>query len=196
MRQVSLPHMSDAELLQIIECGIEHLGIEIDEAVCQSIVASSMGYPHFTHLLAKNSARACLLEGGIRVRIPHLNLALHSSLERIDASIRNSYQQATMSSKRGSRFEPVLWACGQARLDEHSTFRAADIVGPFEEITGEKVVTNSVSYHLGALASEGRGNVLEKVEQSRNTVRYRFRQPLMRAYVRLRREVERVEADA
>jgi Cdc6-like AAA superfamily ATPase len=62
LKQVQMPRMSDEELRSIITKGLELLGMTIDDQVTHKIVRLSLGFPHFTHLLAKYSAKAAIEE--------------------------------------------------------------------------------------------------------------------------------------
>ena len=52
-------------------------------------------------------------------------------------------------------------------------------------VTGEAVTPKSLSYNLRRLCEEGKGAILTKVGESKN-IRYRFRNPLMKVFVKLK----------
>ncbi|WP_334757881.1 hypothetical protein [Nostoc sp.] len=103
----------------------------------------------------------------------------------VNQTVRDAYQKATITSKGESKFEDVIGSCSLAKTDEYETFTANDLIEPFFEIKGEKVTRESLTYYLSRLCSEERDNILEKVGTSKN-IRYRFKYPLMKSYVRLK----------
>ena len=109
-----------------------------------------------------------------------------ASVDRVDESVRHAYQRATMTAKDSTRFQVVVWACSDAKEDEHGTFKGTDIAQAYSAITKQTATSNSIAYYIGKLCTEERGMLLEKLGSSKN-VRYRFRNPLLRAYIRLKR---------
>ncbi len=187
LRQVKMPRMSNTELGSILEAGANHLKLEFDSGIAERIVEFSQGFPHFTHLLGKLASRAALEDNQSHIGLPQLQRAIISGVERVDETVRFAYQQATMTSKNSTRFSSVVWACAEALQDEHSTFRAIDIAKAYSKIIKKEVTTNSIAYYIGKLCSSNRGNLLEKVGSGIN-IKYRFRNPLLKAYIKLRRE--------
>ena len=82
-------------------------------------------------------------------------------------------------------FGDVLAACALAKEDEHGTFRATDLEVPLFKITGAHHPLQAYTYHLGKLSDSERGSILKKIELGKQH-RYRFNNPLLRAYVRLK----------
>ena len=70
--------------------------------------------------------------------------------------------------------------------DEHNTFRAVDVETYFQREMGSEKNVHAFQYHLGKLCSEERNNVLTKISAGKSRTRYKFTNPLFRAYVRLR----------
>ena len=186
LRQVKLPRMSNGELKQILDHGLEHMGFSIDATAEREIIRFSQGFPHFTHLLGKNACKACLEDGIEKVGAAELERSISISVERVDESIRNAYQRGTMTSKNSDSFKSVVWACSDAEEDEHGTFKLTDIAAAYSKITKKETKANAIAYHIGKLCSDERGKILDKVGTS-NNVRYRFRNPLLRAYIQLKR---------
>ena len=60
IKQIRMPRMSDEELESIITKGLDILEMKIDHNVIYEIVKLSLGFPHFTHLLAKYSAKTAI----------------------------------------------------------------------------------------------------------------------------------------
>lgn len=181
LKQIKMPRMSNEELNSIIDKGLELLEMTIAENVSRKIVRLSLGFPHFTHLLAKFSARCAINSGANEIAIGHFENAIQDCITNTDHSIRNSYQKATITSRDESKVKDVIGACAIAETDEYETFSTNDLLVPYRKITGKTVAPQSLTYHLSRLCTDDRGNLLEKAGISRN-IRYRFRNPLMKAY--------------
>ncbi len=185
LKQIRMPRMSDEELKSIIQNGLELLEMNIQDDVSQKIVRLSLGFPHFTHLLAKYSATSAIGSGSDFITDDHFESAIENCIRNTDQTIRNSYQKATITSREESKFEDVIWACATAPTDEYETFSTNDLIGPYYSITKERVRSQSLTYYLSRFCTEERGRLLEKAGTSKN-IRYRFRNPLMRAYANLK----------
>jgi hypothetical protein len=69
-------------------------------------------------------------------------------------------------------------------MDENGTFQAKDLEGPLSAIMCDQVNVTEFTYHLSKLCGSERGNILTPLGvQQRH--RYKFRDPLMTAFVRL-----------
>ncbi|MEH1888458.1 MAG: ATP-binding protein [Nostoc sp.] len=181
IKQIRMPRMSDEELESIIAKGLEILDMKIDSNVTYKIVKLSLGFPHFTHLLAKYSAKTAIEEGKSQIVHEHFVKAINDCIMNVNQTVRDAYQKATITSKGESKFEDVIGSCSLAKTDEYETFTANDLIEPFFQIKGEKVKRESLTYYLSRLCSEERDNLLEKVGTSKN-IRYRFKYPLIKYY--------------
>jgi hypothetical protein len=189
--QVKMPRMSTKELHGILDKGLHHLKMTMRPSVRRDVVRFAQGFPHFTHLLGKLSCRAALEDSQTDVSASHLQRAITTSVGRVDESVRNQYQRATMTPKQTSKFEAVLWACAFAEEDSHGTFRARDVKEKYRTIANREISVEQLAYYLSKLCTDQRGELPEKFGRSR-VIRYRFRNPLVRAYARLKREAAQV----
>ena len=189
--QVKMPRMSLKELHGILDKGLQHLGLTMRPSVGRDVVRFAQGFPHFAHLLGKQSCRAALEDEQTDIIPAHLSRAITSSIARVDESVRHQYQRATMTPKQTSKFEAVLWACAFADEDAHGTFRGRDVKEKYRMITSRETTVEQLAYYLGKLCTDQRGELLEKFGRGR-VIRYRFRNPLVRAYSRLKREAAQV----
>lgn len=187
LRQVRLPRMSPGELREIVTKGADLLGLTVDLAVLSSIVGFSDGFPHFTHLLAKQTARSALQMNQEMMLDFNLKQGLQASVDRVDESVRQAYHKATMTSKESTKFEAVLWACAQASVDETGTFNGKSVLDPYFRITRKRENLSALNYYLSKLATEEKGSVLEKLGSSKN-IRYRISNPLLKAYAKLKHQ--------
>jgi hypothetical protein len=110
--------------------------------------------------------------------------------------LRSSYQKAIITSKGPSHFEEVLAACALSNLDDYDCFTNSGTLVHFKGTKKSKtsMTTKYLRYYLDALCKEEKGNILEKIGQGSN-IRYKFRNPIMRAFIRLKIYDKRVEAN-
>lgn len=145
----------------------------------------SQGFPHYTHLMAKYAAQAALESAEIEIRREHFDHAIEEAIENANESIREAYHAAVMTTRREAMFKYVIAACALVKEDEHGTFRAIDLQDPLLKITGKHHMLQAYIYHLGKLCHDDRGSVMQKVGTEKQH-RYRFRSPLLRAFVRIK----------
>lgn len=185
IRQVFLERMIDLELSEIVSMATEFLGMKIENKTLTKIVEYSSGFPHYTHLLGKYSTLEAITLNENTITNKHFNSAMKEALENVNESIRNLYKSAIMSTREGTYFKDVLYACAMAKTDEYGTFRATDIENFLWKKIGYKSV-QAFHYHLGKFASPERGSILEKISVAKSRTRYRFENPLFKAFVRLK----------
>lgn len=186
IRQVPLERMSDIELAEIVTTATKQLGMSMEKAVQEKIVSYSSGFPHYTHLLGKYTTLQALNAQRPNITDKDFTKAMIHALENVNESIRHAYETAVLSSKEDALFQDVLYACAMTPADEHGTFRATDLEHFFHNTLKTEKPVQAFQYHLGRLCSKERGAVLEKVAVGRTRARYRFVNPLFRAYLRLR----------
>lgn len=185
LKQIKMPRMSRQELTGILEKGALEVGFKFNPEVIDSIVDFSDGFPHYTHLLGKYSAKQALMADHYVVDTTHFNQAMASALDDVSESTRKTYETATITSKQNKFFEQILWAAGVCTRDEFDNFTANDVSQKFAELTGLAKSREAVTYYLTSLCKKERGEILEKVGHSKN-IKYRFKNPMTKAYVKLR----------
>ncbi len=111
---------------------------------------------------------------------------LRSAVEDAEPRLIEDYDSAIITVKRKSqRFELVLWAIA---LSSERYIQVRDIAKNAEFFTGQRYAPAAFSYQLGALVRHERASILTRVRQGY----YKFTNPLMRPYIRLRLEAENV----
>jgi Cdc6-like AAA superfamily ATPase len=194
LMQIQMPRMSDDELKEIIDNGLRKLDLEIIDNVKDKIIEYSSGFPHYTHAICKSAASYAINSESNTVSITHFTYAVKRAIHSTSQSLRNSYQKAIINSKGPSHFEEVLSACSSASLDDYDCFTNS---GALEHFKGKKKTNSSMTttdfrYYLDALCKEEKGPILEKVGQGSN-LRYKFKNPIMRAFIRLKVYDKRIE---
>lgn len=181
--QIKMPRMSKKELNDIINKGVEVLGITIESDAREKIVTLSQGLPHYTHLLALHASQVALEEGmtSNTVTTEVVDQAIEIAIESTQQSILDDYHKA-ISSPKGNLYKQVLLACAMAENNETGNFSASDVKGPMKKIMRKTYEISSFSKHLKQFCDENRGFILKKTG-SMGRFRYKFNNPLMEPYV-------------
>jgi hypothetical protein len=182
--------MSDDEIAAILDAGVERAGFAIDDAARARIIRVSQGFPHYTHLLAQNSARAALDSGTDTIADATVMAAMNAAVQHADQVHREAYFRAVTGTKKQNLWREVVAACAFAESDERGYFSSRAVQTSLSEILGRPVIQQTVAFHLGKLTEQSRGPLLERIGPERR-YRYRFINPLMRPFI-----VMRTTADA
>lgn len=180
--QIRMPRMSVQEIEEIVSNGLKNLGMKIDPEAMSRITILSRGLPHYTHLLARDSARGALAAGSLQITLQIVDEAIQKALEDAQQSIRSAWHKATMSPRKNNLFADVLLACALAETDDLGFFAAQDIREPMKTVTGKKYEIPSFAQHLNEFCDVKRGSILEKTGAKRS-FRFRFVNPLMQPFV-------------
>ena len=180
--QIRMPRMSLAEIEEIVNNGLKNLGMTIDADALNRITLLSQGLPHYTHLLARDSARGALSMKSLNIESQVVDDAIQRAVEDAQQSIRSAWHKATMSPRKNNLFANVLLACALAPTDDLGFFAAADVREPMQQVTGRKYEIPSFAQHLSEFCDAKRGAILQKTGQKRS-YRFRFMNPLMQPFV-------------
>jgi hypothetical protein len=115
----------------------------------------------------------------------YFNIAVQQSIDNSDHSIRNAYQKAISENSRSSQFATVLLACALATTDKDNSFSIAGVLHQYNQITSNENQVSSIFDSLGMLCKSERAEILTKIGKQKNA-RYRFRKPLLKAYVKMK----------
>ena len=187
--QIYMPTMSAEEIKTIIRRGENELGIKFSKNVIEKIVELSSGYPHFTHALCNFSAITAILVGSEDVVYDHLLVAIRQTVNSAHESLKESYRNATLATKKNI-FQEVLYSAALVETDEYGYFQANDLEEVLSTLTGQQMRVNNFTFHLGKFCLDERGEIF-KVTGARNRHRYKFKNPLMKAFILLKMEAER-----
>jgi Cdc6-like AAA superfamily ATPase len=179
--QVRMPRMSRTELFEIIDKGLQKVGMIIEPAARDRIADLSQGLPHYTHLLALNASQRAALQGRVEVLVTDVRSAIDAALSNAQQSIISSYHKAT-ASPRENLYPQVLLACALAKQDSLGYFAAVDVRSPLSLIMGREYDIPAFSQHLNAFCELSRGPVLQRSGTPRR-FRFRFVNPLMQPFV-------------
>ncbi|CAN5639850.1 AAA family ATPase [soil metagenome] len=185
LKQIKMPRMSPEELGEIIDKGLSRLETEMEPIIRKKIIDYSSGFPNYTHLLCKYSAYSCLQKRTKSIDNIDFNFAVKQALANANEQMRISLQKATISSKGKTQFESVICAVALAETDEYDCSSVTQILKQYNKLTEKNSTRESINYTLSALCKDERGNILEKAGIS-NNIKYRFKNPLLKAYIKLR----------
>lgn len=189
LAQLHLHAMSEDEIKDIVEKGEPHLKLTFNEDVKNKIIELSSGYPHFTHSLCYYATTAAIWDNSTKVTNDHLDLAIQQTIDSSHESLRNSYRLATLGTKQNI-FQEVLYAATIATTDEYGYFQANDLETPLSKILDKEMKVYNFSYHIGKFCSNERGEIF-KITGSKNRHRYKFKNPLMKAFIKLKIEQDK-----
>ncbi|MEJ7569015.1 MAG: AAA family ATPase [Gaiellaceae bacterium] len=183
--QIEVTRMPSEELDQILERGGEKLDLEFEGFARDQIVQYSDGFPYYTHLYGLHCARRAIKDGSAQVTIEHFEGALDSILADCDLALRRTYIDAAETSGEVRVRKTVMEAMASVNDLEVSfkTIREEFLkLHPGRYPSVEKL--NFISPSMTKLKEL---NVLSDRDapKSKNN-QYRFTNPLMRGYVRLR----------
>lgn len=185
LKQIKMPRMSNAESEQIIEKGLSRLEIQISENIKNSIVEFASGFPHYIHLLCKYGAKELIENNKTEFTKAYLDIAIKKGIENTNEQLKSSYRKAAVTSSTSYKWINILYACALSPLDNYNCFEKAQILKNYNKLTGKSVKGDSISYNLKQLCTEERGEILKKIGKGLNS-RYRFTNPMMRAFIKLK----------
>lgn len=180
--QVKMPRMLRDEIKEVVNNGLQTLGMTIEPDALNRVVILSQGIPHYAHLIGLHATRAALNNQSLTVTAEVLDTATRKAIQGAQQSIRSAVHKATMSPRKDNLFFEVLLSCALAKSDEMGTFAAQDVRGPMQAVTGKPYNIPSFAQHLNEFSEAKRGNILKKIGASRK-FRYRFSNPLMQPFV-------------
>ncbi|MFZ6182653.1 AAA family ATPase [Nannocystis pusilla] len=179
LKEVYLKPMTDTEIVQIIRGGAEKAQITFDERLTLPITQLSAGYPHFAHLLALKCAEIAILARSKTVRYEWLRTAMRRAAQDAENSLSVAYLEATRSTT--SMYKHVLLA---AATIENVEFSASALRQAIELVTGDRITQGSLNNYLKNLCSDDGSRILRRVK----TGVYRFQDPRMKSYVKIKNE--------
>lgn len=184
LKQVKMPRMKKEESEEIINRGLNRLGIRIDKNVRDQIVDFSSGFPHYVHLLCECGCKEIINNDKSLFSQSYLLIAIRAGIENTSEQLRIAYRKAILSSNTTSKWKNILHACANADHDEFNAFTISEIVRQYNKLTHSNCRSGSLNYNMNQLLTEDRGEILIKLGKGMST-RYTFRNPMMKAFVKL-----------
>lgn len=184
LKQIKMPRMSDEEAGNIIDNGLKKLNISITKNVRSKILEFSSGFPHYIHLLCKYGAKQLIINGKSEFNDAYLQIAIKNGIDNTSEQLRSSYRKAIVDCNADSKWKKVIHSCANGKADTYNCFSTNEVLAEYNKMINKPVKASSIRYNLNKLCSKERGDILMKMGTGVNT-RYRFINPMMRAFVKL-----------
>ena len=183
LRQIHLPRMSEPEIVEIIDGGLQraHFAPVADDPRAR-IVSVSQGFPHYAHLLTQYACRESLDAGRFQISDADVLAGMAKAVERADQSHRDSYHKATTGARVRNIWREVVVSCSLAETDERGYFSLRAATDQVAGLVSRAITTQTVAPFLTGLLQPDRGPLLERTGPQRR-YRYRFVNPLMRPFI-------------
>ncbi len=178
--QVPMPRMSPVELEMIVTNGLKRVGMTIDQDALQEISGLSKGLPHYTHLISLHCARRALDSGTLAITPDHVKAAVREAITETQQTIKSTYNEATLSTKKNALYRQVLLACAMTDADDFGYFAPIDVREPLSRVLKKPSKIEAFAKHLHAFCEDKRGPVLKKMP---DRSRFRFMNPLMQPFI-------------
>ena len=189
LKQIRMPRMSNLESQEIIDQGLLKLEITISDSLRSKIVEFASGFPHYVHLLCKYACEEVIKEERSEISETDLNLAINKGIDNTNEQLKSAYRKAIIGLSTTNKWKDVIFSCAESKIDDFNCFSISDILLAYKNRTGKEVKGGSISYNLNQLCQKERGDILERLDTGLNT-RYRFVNPMMMAYIKLRINIE------
>jgi Novel STAND NTPase 1 len=188
--QVEVPRMAEGELDQILTRGEAKLGIAFEGLLRDRIVQNSDGFPYYTHMFALHCSRRAINAGRSDVKIDDFDESLASIMADCDLELRTAYEAAVETSGKVQMRKSVMEAVATMndlevpfKAIRESFLKLHPEYGSIDKLNFLSTAITPLKDEYGILTDSGK-------PKSPNN-KYRFVNPLMRGYVRLRMTSER-----
>lgn len=179
--QVRMPRMSDEELVQIIDRGLEFLGMTIQPFAKNLIVGLSGQFPFYTHSFGLNAGLKAIGAGRTEVERNDVMAAVIDVVNEAE-NVNSAFHIATHSTQSKSRHRLALLACALAQQNEHGYFTASEMCKWMAAMEGRGTQIPRDVHYLTEFCEEKRGRVLQQIGDKWSKL-YRFSDPLMRPFL-------------
>jgi hypothetical protein len=182
--QIEVERMPREELDQILLRGEAKIGISFGGVARQAILNFSDGFPYYTHLLALHCARRALRDDLSEVTLEDFDAALGEALADCALDLQTSYNRAVETTGVVRVRRSILEALASFHDTEvpfasiKAAFLKAHPEYKPESLNFLNTATRAMKEDYAILADRG-------LPKSKRNL-YRFKNPLMRGYVRLR----------
>lgn len=171
-----LDRLDDDALGRIVDQGTALTGLRFAPDLRDRIVQDADGQPGPVHALCLDAARSAVGRGARSATLGRDYLpALQGLVSSLGPGLESIYEQATRGRGKTNRYAHLLWA---AALSPGNSFDLGVLESGLALIEGKEVPPQAFAVHLGDLLKR---QILSRLREGL----YRFRDPAMRAYVRL-----------
>jgi Cdc6-like AAA superfamily ATPase len=176
--QIPMPRMSSQEIREILQKGMERLGMAMIDDAKNEICILAQGLPHYAHLLGLHATRQAIEQDELTVTCDHIQEAVKAAVDNAQQSLRSAYRQAVISPRKNTIYAEVLLACALAKTDDFGFFSAADVREPLSTIMRKQYEISYFAKHVNHFCLEDGGSIIQKTGV-KHKFRFRFANPLM-----------------
>lgn len=191
---IPLEPLNPGALIEIVDSAAKALGFKINDNYKYRIVQISDGFPYYVHLITYHLCWAVFehRNESTEVSIDDYRLALKSAIEAAEAPLKKSYNDAVKKTKHYFDYESILWAVAGGK---HLIRQIRDIYDrsyvPLirDQRNGVPLAYSDFCNRVYKLCDERHGRIIMRERLSW----YRYRENLIRGYVRLVAENEGIK---
>ena len=183
--QILMPPMKPSELCDLVQQGLDVVGMQIAAEAADGIAHLAQGYPYYAHLLGLKAGYAALDRKSLIVDIEDVEDAIREAADEAHESLRTAYSKAVFSKKRKNLFAKVLLACALAPCNDLGFFSPVDARKPLQRITDSQINVQTYIQHITKFTQPKKGSVLQ-VTGEKYARQYRFSDPLLKPYALIR----------
>lgn len=197
LRNIELGPLRPQELIDIVQHAADEFKVKVPVDILYRISIIGNGYPHFAHLIGLAILVEAITHGASAIDDALYRNALDRAVRQSIEQLRASYDDAT---QRGSDdYRNVIWTMADMDgVDLRSDQVAEHYVDMAKRLHWEQLFEPQIGRILSMLKGEPYGEIVMApgkrygaTKKSERRYRYhRFRNNLMRGYVRLRAESE------
>ena len=180
--EIKVERLSDASIREIVDTGMEALGLEIEQVAADQVVAYSARFPYYAHLLGEGAVHAllsrCQADTVLPLRVGTADLAasIGYAIRNAQRSIIRAYEDAIRSIQGSPRFKYCLYAIASWPEEPVAYGDICRWVGKLQHAPGGQV---NVSHQMRRLEAIG---VIRRMASGY----YAFQNPMLKAYVILK----------
>jgi hypothetical protein len=192
--KIEVPRMPPEEIEQILFKGGEKLGIRFDDPCREQIVVHADGFPYYAHLYALHCSQIAINDRRDVVRLSDFYAALDRILDSCAGTLKESYSRSIRGRGQPAIRQGVLAALASGEefeIAQDKVLRAFLALHPhYERVERVRFIAKQLKEYRDELA------ILEQAWLDDGTPAYRFRDPLLRVYIRLRTLRDRRDTQA
>ncbi len=171
---------------EIIQSGAERFGLSVDRETEVRIGQISDGFPYYIHLIGQYMFWSYFERaqfGDQNLMIDDFHNGVNGAVQNAMTTLKMTYDKATQKYESTKQYDHVLWAMvGSTNFERPLTEVFEKSYIPLcQQIGVDPVAKQTFSNRLSRLKSDAHGEILESPRRSW----YKFRENMMRGYVRL-----------
>lgn len=179
--EIGVPRMPDDELREVLVRGFGKLNISVSDAIVDSFVFYSDGFPYFAHLLGLNVSRTVLRSDSKHATVDDLTAALKRSATGVTTTYSERVRKAR---EAGGAVQPRRQIMEMLAASDQRVWTSADVQAMWAAKFGERDEYSFMHTALGQLSTPKHGNILRR-RGPRKHYQYQFEDPHMRPYLRI-----------